>query len=73
MPHYRVTGYIRIEDGEYPTWDDIYYSDDLDLIVEAECRDDAVFEAAYLAIEKGLLDLPYGWMLFEMAVAHAVA
>jgi hypothetical protein len=56
MPHYRVTGYIRIDDEDMSGRP--VFSDDIDLIVEAECAEDAVKAAAHLALEKGLLKLP---------------
>jgi hypothetical protein len=56
MAHYRVTGFIRIE-GETLCDDDIW-SDDLDLVVEADCGDNARLEAAHVAVERGLLEFP---------------
>lgn len=63
MPHYRVTGFIRIEgdpdeDDDYEIW-----SRWVDLVVEADCGDEARLEAGYKAIEAGLLRLPSGCSL----------
>lgn len=86
MPHYRVTGYIQI-DGEGISDDDfdsdVIVSDDIDLIVESECAEDAVKAAAHLALEKGLLKLPEdanpdawefsGWELRRLDAVEAMA
>lgn len=86
MPCYRVTGYIQI-DGEGISDDDIdsdvIVSDDIDLIVEAECAEDAVKATAHLAIKKGLLELPEdadpdawqfsGWELVRLGAVEVMA